>query len=135
MSQALPGQLAEWSRLHPRLKLEIREVRRRAIIQAVREGLADVGVVTALAPADDLRFEPYCRDRLCVIVPRAHPLRARRAKFADLLGHDFVGLDASAAISQAISEAAVAAGLPLRLRVQVQSFEAVCRLVAAGQGI
>ncbi len=135
MSQDLPSHLADWARLHPKIKLEIREVRSRAIIQAVREGLCDVGVVTALAPSDDLRFETYCTDRLCLIVPQHHPLRARHVQFADLIGYDFVGLDNSSAISQTLGDAAAAAGAPLRLRVQVQSFEAVCRLIAAGQGI
>jgi DNA-binding transcriptional LysR family regulator len=136
MSQALPGQLASWARQYPQIKLEIRELRSRAIVQAVREGLCDVGVVTTAAPGDDgLRFEPYCADRLCLIVPQAHPVRGPRARFADLIVHDFVGLDNSSAISQTLADAALAAGAPLRLRVQVQSFEAVCRLIAAGQGI
>jgi DNA-binding transcriptional LysR family regulator len=135
MAQALPGQLAQWSQLHPRIKLDIRELRSRAIIQAVREGLCDVGVVTAREAADDLRFEPYCSDRLCLIVPQAHPLRGGPVRFADVIGHDFVGLDNSSAISQTLADAALALGAPLRLRVQVQSFEAVCRLIAAGQGI
>ena len=135
MSQDLPNHLAGWARLHPKIKLEIREVRSRAIIQAVREGLCDVGVVTAYAPSDELRFEPYCTDRLCLIVPQGHPLRARRVKFQELIGFDFVGLDKTSAISQTLADAASAAGAPLRLRVEVKSFEAVCRLIAAGQGI
>lgn len=135
MSQQLPGHLAGWARLHPNIKLEIRELRSRAIIQSVREGRCDVGVVTMRTPGDDLRFETYCTDRLCLIVPRNHPLRARRVRFADLIGFDFVGLDDTSAISQTLAEAASAAGAPLRLRVEVQSFEAVCRLIAAEQGI
>jgi len=135
MAQALPAQLAQWSQLHPQIKLDIRELRSRAIIQAVREGLCDVGVVTAWEAADDLRFESYCADRLCLIVPQAHPLRSRSVRFADVIDQDFVGLDNSSAISQTLADAAQALGAPLRLRVQVQSFEAVCRLIGAGQGI
>jgi DNA-binding transcriptional LysR family regulator len=135
MSQELPNHLAGWARLHPQIKLDIRELRSRAIIQAVREGLCDVGVVTAREPEDELRFEPYCTDRLCLIVPEQHPLRARHVRFEDLVGFDFVGLDSSSAISRTLADAAAAAGVPLRLRVEVQSFEAVCRLIAAGQGI
>ena len=134
MSQDLPEKLARWSALHPGIKLELQEARSRNIVDAVRNGFADVGVVTS-APEPDLRFEPYCSDELCVLVPSRHPLRVRRVAFTDLLGEDFVGLDESAMITQAMHRAAEAAGKFLRLRVQVTSFEAVCKLVAAGQGI
>lgn len=134
MSQDLPRQLATWSEIHPRIKLDVRELRSGEIVEAVRQGLADVGVVTA-SPEADLRFEPYCRDRLCIVVPARHALRARSVAFADLLDYDFVGLDDSAMTTQTMKKTAEGAGRFLRLRIQVQSFEALCRLVAAGQGI
>jgi DNA-binding transcriptional LysR family regulator len=134
MSQDLPERIARWSTLNPAIKLVVQEARSRDIVEAVRTGLADVGVVTS-TPVTDLVHEPYGRDTLCVIVADKHPLRNRRIAFADLLEHDFVGLDDSAAITQAMRLAAGEAGKLLRLRMQVHSFDAVCRLVAAGQGI
>ncbi|HEY9063428.1 MAG TPA: LysR family transcriptional regulator [Burkholderiaceae bacterium] len=134
MSQDLPEKLARWASLNPSIKLELQEARSRNIVDAVRHGLADVGVVTS-EPEPDLRFEPYCSDELCVLVPARHAIRARRVAFADLLGEDFVGLDDSAMVTQTMKRAAEAADKFLRLRVQVSSFEAVCKLVAAGQGI
>jgi DNA-binding transcriptional LysR family regulator len=134
MSQDLPEKLARWSRQNPRIKLDIQEARSRDILEALRRGQADIGVVTS-APVPDLQFVPYARDHLCVIVPARHPLRARSVHFEALLDQDFVGLDDSAVITQTMKQSADAAGKFLRLRVQVQSFEALCRLVAAGQGI
>ena len=113
--------------------MDVQEVRSGDIVTAVRRGTADVGVVTS-APLEDLRFERYCRDRLCVVVPAAHRLRVRQAAFADLLEYDFVALDDTANTTQSMKSTANALGAYLRLRVQVQSFEAVCRLVAAGSG-
>ncbi|WBY01039.1 LysR family transcriptional regulator [Ramlibacter tataouinensis] len=134
MSQDLPAQLAKWSRSHPDIHVDVQEVRSGDIVAAVRRGTVDVGVVTS-APLEDLHFESYCRDRLCVVVPAAHRLRVRQAAFADLLEYDFVALDDTANTTQSMKSTANALGAYLRLRVQVQSFEAVCRLVAAGQGI
>ena len=134
LSQDLPDRLAQWTRLHPDIKVDVQEVRSGRIVDAVREGVADLGLVTS-APVPDLRFEPYGHDRLCVVVPQRHTLKARAVRFEQLLAHEFVGLDNSAALTQAMKHAADAAGQFLRLRIQVQSFEAVCRLVAAGQGI
>jgi DNA-binding transcriptional LysR family regulator len=134
MSQQLPDQLSRWAAKSPHVKVDVQEARSDQIVEAVRQGVADVGVVTA-EPTPDLRFEPYCRDRLCVVVPARHALRARKVAFADLLDHDFVGLDDSARTTQMMKQAATASGAFVRFRVQVQSFEAVCRLVGAGQGI
>lgn len=134
MSQELPRQLTQWSELHPGIRIDIREERSREILLAVRDGVADVGIVTTLPEARDLYFKAYCRDRLCLIVPQGHPFKMSHARFEDLLGYDFVGLEDNAAITPLITEAAAAVSMPLRLRVQVRSFEAVCRLIAAGQG-
>jgi DNA-binding transcriptional LysR family regulator len=134
MSQDLPEKVARWTVQHPSIKLDIQEARSRDILEAVRRGQADIGVVTA-APVPDLQFWPCGQDHLCVIVPARHALRGPRVRLAELLDHDFVGLDDSAQITQTMKQAAEAAGKFLRLRVQVQSFEALCRLVAAGQGI
>ncbi|MGE8349800.1 MAG: LysR family transcriptional regulator [Pseudomonas protegens] len=135
MSQELPRQLTQWSDLHPGIRVDIREERSRETLLAVRDGIADVGIVTTLPQARDLYFKPYCRDRLCLIVPQDHPFKMSHARFQDLLGYDFVGLEDNAAITPLITEAAAAVSMPLRLRVQVRSFEAVCRLIAAGQGV
>ena len=55
-----------------------------ALVEAVRDGSADLGLVTT-APVPDLRFEPYGHDRLCVVVPQRHTLKARAVRFEQLL--------------------------------------------------
>jgi DNA-binding transcriptional LysR family regulator len=46
-----------------------------------------------------------------------------------VLEHDFVGLDRASAIQRFLADKASRVGRPLRLRVQLRSFDAVCRLV------
>lgn len=76
MSQHLPQQLASWSAANPKIKIDVQEVRSGDIVEAVRQGEADIGVVTT-EPVEDLRFERYAPDPLCVVVPAAHRRRAR----------------------------------------------------------
>ena len=52
-----------------------------------------------------------------------------------MLGHDFVGLDRASALQRFLAEKAARIGQPLRLRVQLRSFDAVCRLVECNVGI
>jgi DNA-binding transcriptional LysR family regulator len=67
---------------------------------------------------------------------RDHPL-ARRAKigFDEVLDQDFVGLDRSSAIQRFLGSKASNSGRTLKLRVQLRSFDAVCRLVECNVGV
>ena len=55
--------------------------------------------------------------------------------FAQVLDHDFVGLDRASALQRFLADKAARIGQPLRLRVQLRSFDAVCRLVECNVGI
>src|SRR4029079_19149054 len=76
------------------------------------------------------------RDRFVLVVAREHPL-ARRSKigFAEVLDHEFVGLDRASAIQRFLGGKANNIGRPLKLRVQLRSFDAVCRLVECNVGV
>jgi DNA-binding transcriptional LysR family regulator len=135
LAQYLPGDLAAFSAAHPEIKLTLEEERSTAIVDAVRKGTADVGIVMEGADAGGLQLFEYRTDLLCAVVPRRHPVKERKIAFARLLDHDFVGLESNTVISRLMLEEAGRAGKPLRLRVQVKSFDVVARLVQAGLGI
>lgn len=135
MSQHLPDHLARFSANFPRIKLQIHEARSQDIVHAVYTGCADIGVVTVTTPLEGLQYTLYDHDPLCAIVPMNSPITQSSVRFKDLLPFDIVALDDTAAITQAQILAAAQENLPLKVRQQVQSFEAVCRLVAAGLGV
>jgi DNA-binding transcriptional LysR family regulator len=135
ITQFLPKDLAAFATNYPDVKIELEESRSNEIVQALRDGMADIGVVMDSTPLEGLVSYEYQRDRLVAIVPRGHPLRVRRAAFEQLVKYDLVALDSSAAMMRLLANKALDAGQPLRLRVQVKSFEAVCKLVQAGMGI
>ena len=135
LAQYLPGDLASFAAGHAAIKLALEEERSVAIVDAVRRGSAEVGIVMEGAEAPGLELFEYRTDTLCAVVPRRHPVRARRLAFAKLLDHDFVGLESNTVISRLMLEEAARAGKPLRLRVQVKSFDVLARMVQAGLGI
>jgi len=52
-----------------------------------------------------------------------------------VLAHDFVGLERSSSLQRFLAGKAAREGRPLRLRVQLRSFDGVCRLVECGVGV
>ena len=135
ITQYLPKDLAQFALDHPDVKLELEECRSVEVVQALREGRADIGFVMDGVDLEGLLSFAYRQDRLVAVVPRGHELRARKVAFVQLLKYDLVGLDSSAAMMRLLGKAALDAQQPLRLRMQVMSFEAVCKLVQAGMGI
>jgi len=71
-----------------------------------------------------------------LVVAKNHPLAARsRIGFAEVLDYDMVGLDRASAIQRFLADKANRIGRPLRLRVQLRSFDAICRLVECNVGV
>ena len=135
LAQYLPEDLASFAATHPEVKISLGEERSAAIADALRSGATDIGIVMEGADTVGLQVLDYRADTLAVVVPRRHPLRGKPVAFEKLLDHDFVSLDSTTVISQILAAQAAAAGRPLRLRVQVKSFDVVARLVQAGLGI
>jgi DNA-binding transcriptional LysR family regulator len=135
LAQYLPDDLAAFIAQHPGIKLSLEEERSSAIADAVRSGAADVGIVMEGADAAGLELYGYNEDVLCAVLPRSHPVRGRRLAFRQLLDYDFVGLESNTVISQMMLAQARQAEKPLRLRVQVKSFDVVAKMIQAGVGI
>jgi DNA-binding transcriptional LysR family regulator len=135
LAQYLPADLASFSAKHPAIKLALGEERSTAIVQAVHAGRADLGIVMEGADASGLQVFEYRADLLCAVLPKKHPVRERRLPFGELLDQDFVGLESNTVISSLMLAEARERGVPLRLRVEVKSFDVVMRMIQAGLGI
>ena len=136
LTEFLPEALSSFLATHPQVSVDLEERLSDEIVGLIAEGVADLGIVAATVDAGALATYPFRRDRFVLVVAQDHPL-AKRAKigFEDVLEHDFVGLDRASAIQRFLATKAVRIGRPLRLRVQLRSFDAVCRLVECKVGI
>ncbi|WP_228488031.1 LysR substrate-binding domain-containing protein [Rhodocyclus gracilis] len=132
----LPDDLAGFLRQHPQVSVALEEHTSPEIVLAVARGEIDLGVVAERIEGADVELIPYRADRLVLVTPAAHPLSTRTVtRFADVLDFPFVMLHAGSAIHTFTTNAAAALGRHLDVRIQVRSFEAVCRMVGAGVGV
>lgn len=135
ISQYLADDLAAFAAAEPDVAIALEEHASGAIVQAVREGTTDVGVVMEGTPMEGLEKFDYGVDKLVAVVPHSHPLRGKRASFSAMLDFDFVGLESETTVSRLLVDQAAVLGRPLRLRVQVKSFAALTKMIEAGLGI
>ncbi|MGZ5846532.1 MAG: LysR family transcriptional regulator [Ramlibacter sp.] len=134
--QVLPRRLAQFARSHPRIRVDVEERMSPHILGEVIEGRADVGVVDAATATPGLDFVPFFRDELAFVVPHGHPMQQLAAvRLDDLLEQDFIVLEGANAVSARLFNAAAAMGRVLSVRMQMRSFDAACRTVAAGLGV
>ena len=136
LTEFLPAALASFLDSHRDIRVEVEEQLSGDTVRAVVEGLADIGVFAANTPTDGLDVWPFQSDRLVLLCSRDHPLaRLKRVDFKTCLAHEFVGLNRGSSLLALTSRAAEQAGIALRLRVQVRSFDAMCHMIAANLGI
>lgn len=137
LNQFLPPLLAEFSQRHPEIRVDLEEQVTTSVVSALREGRCDLGIFVEGPSADDLMPQVFAHDELVLVLPRTHALARHRKpiSFDEALDQDFIGMNAGAALLQSMQWAAEQRGMPLRVRMQVRSFDAVCHLVAAGLGI
>ena len=136
LTEFLPEALSSFLSAHPHVSVDLEERLSDEIVGLIAEGVGDIGIVAGTVEAGTLETFPFRRDRFVLVVARDHPL-AKRAKiaFARVLDHDFVGLERGSALQRFLAAKAARIGRVLRLRVQLRSFDAVCRLVACNVGI
>lgn len=132
----LPEDLSAFARLHPEVKIDLEERVSNDTLRALREGLTDIGIFAGHMPADDLQVFGYREDTLVLVTPREHPLASlKRIALRDAAGFDFIGLQQDASLHVLLHQSAQQMGTPLRLRIQVRCFEAICRMIHTGMGI
>lgn len=137
INQFLPPLLEAYARLAPQVRIDLDEQVSEAVVSALRDGRADVGVFVQGPDTQGLQTALFRRDELVLVLPANHALASSRSTiaFADCLDEDWISLTTGAAMLQTQQQAALALGRPLRLRMQVRSFDAVCHLVASGLGV
>lgn len=162
LSEFLPQALGDFLAAHPSIDVEAEERSSAAIVAALAEGLADLGIVSDAVDTGDLATTPIHDDRLVLVAPLGHALLAAAAEpaggespslaptempdsapaallsplpFAATLAWDFVGLAGASALQDYLADHARRAGQHLCYRVRVSGFDAICRLVAARVGV
>jgi DNA-binding transcriptional LysR family regulator len=136
LTEFLPEALSSFLASHRNVSVDLEERLSDEIVGLIAEGVGDIGVVAGTVNAGRLTTYPFRSDRFVLVVAREHAL-AKKTKiaFAEVLDHDFIGLDRASAIQRFLGAKANGVGRALKLRVQLRSFDAVCRLVECNVGV
>ena len=135
MAQFLPSDVAAFQAQYEKVRIVLEESWSDEVIKRVRSGEADLGVVVDGVDTQGLWCLPYRTDQLAAVLTHDDPLDGQTVPFSDLIERDLVGLEGGSTLTRLLTAQAELQMRTMPLRVQVRSFEAVCRAVQAHLGV
>ena len=132
LPEILPGFLSA----NPRVNVDLQEKPNPEIARGVLDGRADIGIVSSQVDTLSLQAIHFSTDRLVLVTSRRHRFaRRRRIAFAETLDEDAVGMQQGSTLQTFLAQVTDKLGKPFKLRIQLSSFDAMCRMIGAGVGV
>ena len=132
LPEILPGFLTD----NPRINIDLQEKPNPEIARGVLDGRADIGIVAGKVDTLGLEAIHFSTDRLVLATAQGHPFAKRKKiSFAETLDEDQVGMQSGSTLQSFLAQVTDALGKPLKLRIQLSSFDAMCRMIGAGVGV
>lgn len=136
LSQFLPDDVGRFVALYPQIKFDIEERVGSAVIRAVADGRADLGIIAMQTASQGLETVPYRNDQLALVVPAEHLLASRKSiRFREVLEHEFVGPHLESSVHTLLTSEAEKLGMTIKVRIRISSFDCMCRMVSTGLGL
>ncbi len=103
------------------------------IIEAVQDGIADVGMLTTAPKVEGVHFFSYRADKLSLLAPLTHPLAQKRnVSLAEIADFELVGATDDRQITTFLAAHAEQAGLTLRYGVVADNFDVQASMTSLG---
>ncbi len=137
-SGLLPDIVSAFRSLHPRIKVQLLPMASSEQWRALRDGDVEIGYCYHPPDDADIQVMDIFRDRIAVVMPRAHPLAKKaRLRVRDLKDVPFVmsPREASPQLYDDVISAFRARGVTLNVQQESMDDEALLTLVASGQGL
>lgn len=132
LPEILPGFLSE----NPRTNVDLQEKPNAEIARGVLDGRADLGIVAGQVDTLGLQAIHFSTDRLVLVTACDHAWAQNKTiAFADTLEEDHVGMQHGSTLQTFLAQVTDKLGKPLKLRIQLSSFDAMCRMIGAGVGV
>lgn len=140
MSSEIAEILRRFREAYPSVQIALHDLPPAEQLRMIGEGKLDGGFVGLMPTerASQLRFAPWCRERLLAFVPSGHPLAAKDViSLKELRAERFVAVssEAAPAFSVFLHELCRQAGFRPRIVLESSRAQAVAVMVAAGCGV
>ena len=131
-----PSLLAEVRRIYPNLDLKVTVGSAERSLAMLRQGLADLGLVTIPVEASDLVSVPVLTEELLLVTYPSHPLAKRRqVSPADLNQQPFILFEAGSITRRIVDDFFTKQGIQSHNVMETENVEIIKAMVRSGLGI
>jgi DNA-binding transcriptional LysR family regulator len=128
--------VGQFRRLHPAAQLVVNDPANRAdVLDQVRSGDADVGLVDGPRPAGQLSSRVLVRHELLAVLAPGAEVTGAPVRVVDLVPHGLIGTPSGTAMRTLLEEQLEAVGAPTDVAVETAHVASVVPLVLAGAGV
>lgn len=136
VTEFMPAALGTFLRSHPNVNVSLEERLNNDIVRGIQDGAADIGIVAGPIQAQGLDIVNFSTDQLILAIATGHPLsKYETVLFSDTLQYAHIGLHEGSTLQHFLDRIVSESGQRLNLRIQVRSFEAMCRMIESDIGI
>ncbi len=129
----LPPTLARFTQLYPGVELSLTEADPHTVVQKLRQGEVDIGVLPLPRVGDDLDIWDITGDEFVVLLPKSDTLIPNPISWEALEHYPFILLN-DAECTTAVKEHWETCDQPLRVAYQIQEESTIVSMVGQGLG-
>ncbi len=131
--------LYDFSKNHPKIRIDLTIARTEAVLRGLREGRIDIGIVDSLGIDEKFFAETLAEDEIVLIGPENHPLTAKKSIVSqDIMTQPFILPGGGSGTRALVDDFLKSQGIDMRrlnVRMTAGSPEFVVQMVQAGLGI
>ena len=131
-----PAMLKEFRKRHPKVEIKLTTGATPQLLERLRSGALDVGLLTLPVDGTDLAQVPVMREELLLVMPPAHRLaKLRRITPEDLVGQTWVLFERGSSTRRVIDEMLQRDGIRPRIVMETENVEILKALTMIGMGL
>ena len=131
-----PALLKEFRRRQPRIDVKLTTGPTAQLLERLRSGALDIGLLTLPVDGADLTQVPVMREELLLVLPPAHKLaRKRRLAPADLVNQSWVLFEPGSSTRRVIDSMFAAHGIRPRIILETENVEILKSFTMTGVGL
>lgn len=132
----LPEILPAFLNANAGVNIDLQEKPNAEIARGVLDGRVDLGIVAGKVDTLGLQAIHFSTDTLVLVTAKNHRFaRRKKISFAETLDEDAVGMQRGSTLQTFLAQVVDSLGKPLKLRIQLSSFDAMCRMIGSGVGV
>jgi len=136
LMEFVPRMLPRFVDAHPNVQVVLEERANAAVVRAVWQNAADIGIYVGDVPPVELWHRPIFRDTLVLVVHPDHPLATRKSvSMEHILKYEVVGQATEGTLIVLLNRAASALNKYLKIQLFADGYDTVCTIVSSGLAI